>query len=285
MYYFTYSTDTRHARENLSKKGVKAMHKVLSEIKEIINKSIREYLPDVRSGDLEENGNIYYMNGKNGTEFDWYVNEHISDFIVFYNDEANLGAVKLTLYVDGNILIYVYGDKGNTIVQKLETAIDITEQEMLGLAVLLKKEADDKKIFDKAIDMIDSDIKVGEDDIAEFRNNEKFYAKIIERRNLFNRKAIVSAMILREGYKVGYMLRFEPRDGDDSGWQLLAGNEDDNYINNVKNLGLVPLGYVCELDPDILKYIDQPVGTNLIRISSHEFEADDRSKKIFVEKR
>ena len=72
------------------------MHKVLSEIKEIINKSIYEHLPDVQSSDLEENGNIYYMNGKNGTEFDWYVNEHISDFMVFYNDEKNLGAVKLT---------------------------------------------------------------------------------------------------------------------------------------------------------------------------------------------
>ena len=261
------------------------MHKVLSEIKAIINKSIREYLPDIGSEDLEGNGKVYYMNGKNGTEFNWYVNEHISDFMVFYNDEANLGAVKLTLYVDGNILIYVYGDKGNTLVQKIETSINITEQEMLNLAVILRKEADDKKIFDKAIDMIDSDIKVSEDDIAEFRNNEKYYSKIIERRNLFNRKAIVSAMILREGYKVGYMLRFEPRDGDDSGWQLLAGNEDDRYLNNVKNLALLPLVYVCELDPDILKYIDQPVGTNLIRISSHEFEADTRKKKIFIEKR
>lgn len=47
---------------------------------------------------------------------------------------------------------------------------------------------------------------------------------------------------------MGYMLRFEPRDGDDSGWQFLAGNEDDRYLNNVKNLGLVPLGYFCELD-------------------------------------
>ena len=261
------------------------MHKVLSEIKEIINKSIYEHLPDVQSGDLEENGNIYYMNGKNGTEFDWYVNEHISDFMVFYNDEKNLGAVKLTLYIDGKVLILIYGDKGNTLAQKIETSINITEQEMINLAVMLKKEADDKRIFDKGIDQIDSDINVSADDIAEFQNNEKAYAKIIERRKLFSLNAIVSAKILREGYKVGYMLRFEPRDGDDSGWQLLAGNEEDNYLNNVKNVSLVPLGYVCNLDPDILKYIDYPVGTQLIRISSHEFEADNRSKKIYVEKR
>ena len=261
------------------------MHKVLSEIKEIINKNISEYLPDVQSGDLEENGNVYYMNGKNGTEFDWYVNEHISDFMVFYNDETNLGAVKFTLYIDGKILIYIYGDKGNSVVQKIETSINITEQEMLDLAVILKKAADDKRIFNKGIDKIDSDIKVSADDIAEFQDNEKAYAKIIERRNQFNLKAIVSAKILREGYKVGYMLRFDPRDGDDSGWQLLAGNEDDDYLNDIKNLSLVPLGYVCNLDPDILKYIDNPVGTKLIRISSHEFEDDKRNKKIFIEKR
>ena len=261
------------------------MHKVLSEIKEMINRSIREYLPDVQSSDLEENGNIYYMNGKNGTEFDWYVNEHISDFMVFYNDEKNLGAVKFTLYTDGKVLIYVYGEKGNTVAKKIETSISITEQELLTLAVILKKSADDKGFFGKGIEQIDGDIKVSADDIAEFQNNETSYAKIIERRKLFNRKAIVSAKILREGYKVGYMLRFEPRDDDDSGWQLLAGNEDDHYLNDVNNLGLPPLGYVCDLDPDILKYIDHPVGTKLIRISPHEFEADNRSKKIFVEKR
>ena len=210
------------------------MHKVLSEIKEIINKSISEYLPDVQSGDLEENGNVYYMNGKNGTEFDWYVNEHISDFMVFYNDETNLGAVKFTLYMDGKISIHIYGDKGNNVVQKIETSINIAEQEILDLAVILKKAADDKRIFNKGIDKIDSDIKVSADDIAEFQDNEKSYAKIIERRNLFNLKAIVSAKILKEGYKVGYMLRFDPRDGDDSGWQLLAGNEDDDYLNDIK---------------------------------------------------
>ena len=266
-------------------KGVKAMHKVLLEIKAIIKKSISEYLPDVQSGDLEENGNIYYMNGKNGTEFDWYVNEHISDFMVFYNDEKNLGAVKFTLYTDGNVLIHVYGDKGNTVIQKIETSINITEQEMLNLAVILKKGADEKRIFDKGIDKIDSDITVSAEDITEFQNNEKSYAQIIERKKLFNLNAIVSAKILREGYKVGYMLRFEPHDGDDSGWQLLAGDEEDNYLNDIKNISLVPLGYVCNLDPDILKYVDYPVGTKLIRISSHEFEADKQDKKIFVEKR
>lgn len=57
------------------------MNKILNDIKEIINENIKIYLPDVKPTDLEENGMIYYMNGKNGTEFDWYVNEKKKRFI------------------------------------------------------------------------------------------------------------------------------------------------------------------------------------------------------------
>lgn len=39
------------------------------------------------------------------------------------------------------------------------------------------------------------------------------------------------------------------------------------------------------IDPDIWNYIDNPVGTELIRISSNEFEVDKRDKEIFMEKR
>lgn len=261
------------------------MNKVLNEIKKLINESISKYLPDVKNSDLEENGNIYYMNGKNGTEFDWYVNEHISDFMVFYGDEQNLGALKLTLYSDGNVLIYVYGDKGNKIVQKIETTMNITEQEMLDLAVMLKKEADDKKIFDKSIDKIDSDTKVSENEINEFIDDAKFFDKMRARKKMFNLKAIVSAKITKEGYKVGYMVRYDPHDAEDSGWQFLAGNEDQNYLDDIKNIELLPLAYVSNLDPDVLKHIDNPIGTQLIRISSNEFEIDKHNKEIYVEKR
>ena len=45
------------------------MNRILSEIKEIIKQNIKEYLPEVKLSDLEENGTVYYMNGNNGTEF------------------------------------------------------------------------------------------------------------------------------------------------------------------------------------------------------------------------
>ncbi len=52
-------------------------------------------------------------------------------------------------------------------------------------------------------------------------------------------------------------------------------NEDDEYLSDPKNLMLLVVGMVWQrLNRDIFKYIDMPVGTKLIRISSNEFEID-----------
>ena len=87
------------------------MNRILNEIKKIIKQNIIEYLPEVKLEDLEENGAVYYMNEKNGTEFDWYVNEHLPSFMVFYNDKQNLGAAKLLIYTNGEVVLYIYGEK------------------------------------------------------------------------------------------------------------------------------------------------------------------------------
>ena len=66
------------------------MHRIINDIQIIIENAMKENLPEVSSDVLEENGKVYYMNGKNGTEFDWFVNNHLPTFMVFYNDEKNL---------------------------------------------------------------------------------------------------------------------------------------------------------------------------------------------------
>ena len=88
------------------------MHRIINDIQIIIENVIKEKLPEVSSDSLEENGKVYYMNGKNGTEFDWFVNNHLPTFMVFYNDEKNLGAVKATVYTDGWIDLYLYDENG-----------------------------------------------------------------------------------------------------------------------------------------------------------------------------
>lgn len=145
------------------------MNKILSEIKEIIKQNINEYLPEVKPSDLEEDGTVYYMNGKNGTEFDWYVNEHLPSFMVFYNDKQNLGAVKLSIYTNGGVVLYIYGDKGNKAIKEVQTSIEVAENELFNLAVVLKSEADDKSVWDANIDEINTDVEINDEKITEFQ--------------------------------------------------------------------------------------------------------------------
>ncbi len=263
----------------------KFMNRILNEIKEIIKKNINEYLPEVKPSDLEENGTVCYMNGKNGTEFDWYVNEHLPSFMVFYNDEQNLGAAKLLIYANGKVVLYLYEDKGNKLIKEIETSIEIIEDELFKLAVILKNETEDKDIWDESIDKVNMDVEITEEEITKFQDSEQYMKPTKNRMNLLNKMAYLSKKVSEEGWKVGYMCREEAMNENDSGWQFLAGNEDDKYLNNHKNCLLVHVQDVYQLDPDIWNYIDNPVGTELIRISSNEFEIDKKNKEIFVEKR
>lgn len=262
------------------------MNKIIEEIKKIISDSIKEYLKDVKLSDLEENGTIYYMNGKNGTAFDWFVNNHLPSFMVFYNDKANLGAVKANVYTDSTLTLLLYKDKGKEVIKEVNTKINATLEELFLLAVTLENEADHKSIWDASIDKINTDINVSDIWIEEFNNVKEYLEPSIKRMDILNNKvALVSKKILEENYKVGYMYREEAHNDIDSGWTFMAGNEDDDYSNNPDNFRLVYVYTVYSLDPDIFNYIDKPVGAKFIRISSSKFEIDDKEKPIYVEKR
>lgn len=262
------------------------MNRVMEKIKEIIEENRQIYLPHVKSGDLENGGAIYYMNGKDGTEFDWYVNDKLPPFMVFYNEEENLGAVKLLLYRDGGIVGYFYDDKGKKLVKEVHTHLDVKETELFELAVILKNEADEHKIWGADIEQINTEIEISDDKINEFKENKKYYSVIRNRKMILNQTAFVSKKITEEGWKVGYMERNKPCNEKDSGWFFLAGNEGDNYLKDVGNIELINVGAVWQmLDSDIFKYIDSPIGSKLIRISSEAFEADQNDREIYMMKR
>ena len=261
------------------------MNRILNEIKKIIKQNIIEYLPKVKLEDLEENGAVYYMNGKNGTEFDWYVNEHLPSFMVFYNDKQNLGAAKLLIYTNGEVVLYIYGDRGNKTIKEVQTSIKVTENELFNLAVILKSETEGKDIWDASIDKINTDVEITDEEITKFQESEQYMEQTKNRMKLLNLTAYLSKKILEEDWKVGYMYRAEPVNENDSGWSFMSGNESREYTDDYKNIALVSVHEVYQLDPDIWNYIDNPVGTELIRISSNEFEIDKRDKEIFMEKR
>ena len=262
------------------------MNHILNKVKEIINSNLELYLPHVKISDLENDGAIYYMNGKDGTEFDWYVNDKLPPFMVFYNDEANLGAMKLLLYKDGGIEVYIYDENGKKLVKKVNTCIDVEETDILELAVILRNEADDNRIWGADIKSINTDIEVKDEKINEYKENEKNYSAIKNKKMILNLTSFVSKKITEGGWKVGYMERNEPWNEEDSGWSFLAGNENDEYTSNAENIELIRVGNVWQqFDSDIFKYIDMPIGTKLIRLSSEAFEIDKNDKEIYMVKR
>ncbi len=97
---------------------------------------------------------------------------------------------------------------------------------------------------------------------------------------------IASNRITKDGFKIGYMYREEQSEVfPDSGWRFFAGDEDEEYSNNAENHHIFRLNTMCNYDEVIIKYLDAPLNTYLIRISDDEFEIDDGTKEIYMSKR
>lgn len=109
--------------------------------------------------------------------------------------------------------------------------------------------------------------------------------KLIDRNEPNGEGCMVSDRITKEGYKVGYMYREKPSDGNpDSGWRFMAGNEDEEYMNNPNNHHIFAINTVCNYDKDIIPYLNSEIGCAYIRTGSNNFEVDDGSKPIYVDK-
>lgn len=96
---------------------------------------------------------------------------------------------------------------------------------------------------------------------------------------------LVSNRITKDGWKVGYMYREEPDKGvPDSGWRFMKGDESNEYTASSSNLSVFKINTICNYDPDIMPYLNAPVGSGFIRVSEHKFEEDDQEKKIYQTK-
>lgn len=257
------------------------MNKILTEISKIAQENIKKYLSKVSTHDLEENGKIYYMNDKNGTAFDYYINHHLSPFMCFYNDEENMGALKIILYIDGKIDLYIFENHTTQPYKQISTSVNVNHNEILELAVIMNKIADAKNKWGFSIEDVDSDIQVTENEINEFVSQEQDFKILPE----LLKTCIVTRKLLDENWKVGLMQKMESESEMDSGWFLSVGNETQEYVDNSANLCVITLSELCKRDPILISYLmDKVVGDCLIRVSDNEFEFDDEGKEIFVTK-
>ncbi|MGN0600298.1 MAG: DUF2185 domain-containing protein [Oscillospiraceae bacterium] len=118
-------------------------------------------------------------------------------------------------------------------------------------------------------------------------NNREFIdievEKLIDWNEPNGEGCIVSDRITKDGFKVGYMYREQPDDDrPDSGWRFMAGNEDDEYMNDSNNHHVFAINTICNYDRDIIPYLRSEIGSAYIRTDNTKFEVDDGSKPIFI---
>ncbi len=84
---------------------------------------------------------------------------------------------------------------------------------------------------------------------------------------------IASDRILVDGCKVGYMYREEARtDFLDSGWRFVAGDESEEYMEDMGHTGIYRLNIICNYDPDIVELLKAPCGTAFLRNEQGVFQ-------------
>ena len=77
---------------------------------------------------------------------------------------------------------------------------------------------------------------------------------------------IVTKSILNGETKFRWLFREEPLDNIDTGWMAFGDSDNDEYVNDPKNLSVVDLNTLINIEPTILNVYEMPVGTDLIFI-------------------
>jgi hypothetical protein len=73
----------------------------------------------------------------------------------------------------------------------------------------------------------------------------------------FDTLVTVSEDVL-EKRKFNFLLRDYPHGDGDSGWSILSGYEDDEYLSDSENFQIVSVGVILNFDDSILEFIQEP---------------------------
>lgn len=128
---------------------MKSQKQLLEQVLDYARAARQKYMPSVSDEDLCDNGAIYYMNGNDGTDFDWNCNGRVCEIMQFYKI-TELGLLKVYPHSDGYIYGYIYGDEGRGEAIELEPEfIGIKETEKI--KDYLEARFDDNELWDEII--------------------------------------------------------------------------------------------------------------------------------------
>ena len=75
--------------------------------------------------------------------------------------------------------------------------------------------------------------------------------------------SLVSNQILEEGLPIRFMYREEPLDEEDSGWRVLSGREDQEYLDDSDNSKFIGVNTMANMDQSIIPYLGKELGSEL----------------------
>ena len=125
------------------------MNETLLKVIGYIETQVKKHCPEVKSEDLTDNGAIYYMNGNDGTDFDWDMNDRVCEFMKFYKS-TEYGLIKVFVNRSGKINGYIYKDNGKAQGIKLEDFY-ISKNEARKFKKYLQENFDDNRLWDSIV--------------------------------------------------------------------------------------------------------------------------------------
>ena len=128
------------------------MNQITKEVKKVINyiNECRKEFPDVKDSDLEKDGAIFYMNGNDGTDFDWEVNNRLCEFGIGVAD-GSVFAFKCHVNKDGSTECYCYPHGEMQPVKIIEKNL-FDKNEVNDLYLTMMKVADNKYLWDNTVE-------------------------------------------------------------------------------------------------------------------------------------
>lgn len=136
---------------------------------ERIFKVAREMCPNITDNMLDTNGAIHYMNGNDGTSFDWNANDRLCEFYVYHKNE--MGFIKAFVNRDNTIDMYIYEDGGMKPTYKFTEEMENLSAK--SFANLMDYIADREYKYDRPIDELDWDVDTMECyDINDYEDEE-----------------------------------------------------------------------------------------------------------------
>lgn len=123
---------------------------ILQAIMDYIVNERKRLAPEVTDDALMDGGAIYYMNGNDGTEFDFFANGRTCEFEQFYKS-TELGCIKAYLTDTGVLSGYLWKDEGKARGVELDEK-QLTDPETAeAFAWYLENEFDGNGIYDAEV--------------------------------------------------------------------------------------------------------------------------------------